>query len=295
MRAPTSEYAAARRPDRPAAGHRNPVRAYLRQRFPLPLMAVTVLLGLAGVLPYPTRSVVTLLVAAIGPTVLFLGQRLVDDIDDFRRDSARGAVPAGVTRRGMTLAYAALLLAITGLSLPDPTAACVGVGALAAMWLGPLAARSALGRIKPVLFVLYESIPFAIVVYPAIRSDAPLSGVRSGPVALALVLWCGYEFWKFSRKIDDCTYTPFGLGLPGRLWVSALLAVAAAAVAVLAGVSGVLPWAVAGAAATAAAPFAVLSADRGARTVARPTAVWSGLPVLVVVPAAVVLAALLTT
>jgi hypothetical protein len=271
------------------------VTAYLRRRFPLPLMAVTALLGAAAVLPHRTGPLPVLLLAAAGPTLLFLAQRLVDDIDDFDGDRVSGAVPASVTRRGMTTGYVVLVLGVVAVSLRDPVALGIGAGAMAAMWAGPLAARGPLERVKPLLFLLYEGVPFAIVLYPAVRSGASENGGWGGPVAVAVVLWCGYEFWKFTRKAGDRAYAPFGLGPAARLWAGSALAATATAVALVAGRSATVPWTVAGAATAVSALFAVLSARCAARGAAQDAAPWAGLPILVVLPAAVVASALLAT
>ncbi|MFI6133274.1 hypothetical protein [Micromonospora sp. NPDC051141] len=272
------------------------VGPYLAARFPVPLMVVAALPGVAAGLAHGGVPPATLAACAAGTMLLFLAQRLVDDIDDFDRDRAQGRLPARVSRAGMVagLVLSGALALLLG--LPGPAAVLTAAVALAGMWVGPLVARHRALRRPVLLFVLYESVPLAIMVFPSARvaADAPVAW--GAGLTVGLVLWCAYEFWKFSRKPGDAGYTPFDLTPEGRVRAAAVIAALGAAVAAVAGRTGLLNAPVSVATATVAGLFCLAAAHQAGIRDRRglPPRWWPGLPLLVILPAVVAVTAAAT-
>ncbi|MGI5500136.1 hypothetical protein [Lentzea sp. CA-135723] len=194
---------------------------YVRLRFPPQTH------GLAAVLTYVTVVVLCGAVPALtgGATfvLLFLFLRLVDDHDDGEAD----------LRAGLAVVACLVLL----LNLHDLQALAVAGGACAAALAAPLLPRR--GVTHPVvLFVAYEVAPLLVFGYGAVTAGAPPM-VAAGA---AVLLWSAYEYWKFSRKLDEPGYVPFGLGLGGRLVAAAVLAGVAVLASVGLAVVGAVPW-----------------------------------------------------
>lgn len=258
---------------------------YLRVRFPphthglaavLTYGAVVVLCSVAA--PGVRPGLVPVLLGGLTFVLLFLFLRLVDDLDD-----GTDGAPTGL-RAGMVAVAGAVVL----LNLRDLPALAVAGAVCGAAVAAPLLPRH--GITHPVLlFVVYEVAPLLVLGYGAVVAGAPPS-VATG---VALVLWSAYEYWKFTRKLDESGYRPFGLGLGARLVVAAgLSAVAVAAASVTAAVSS-LPWTVPVVVALIAAGCAVAMSSwwRAGRC---GRARWSGLTFVLTVDVAVVLVSFAT-
>lgn len=141
--------------------------------------------------------------------ILFLLLRLVDDFDDAAVDEQTPVVSA--RRRALGGGFvAALALAMLLNAGRPPALLLVGLVAVTAV-AAPLAARSRFPR--AVLALIYESCPALILVYVhvlwAASGGSPLP--RSPVVAMSVLLWAVYEYWKFTRKIGTRAFQPYGL------------------------------------------------------------------------------------
>lgn len=157
--------------------------------------------------------------AAFG--LLFIQLRLVDDIDDFDND-ARGRFAGSrsrVSRRrlvatlGLVTALAILLSLWSWQALTDV------LGASLLMVLAPVTAkRPGLALRRPLLAILYEGAPALIILYGYLAWSTYSGGSSPWYVAACAtaLFWAGYEFWKFSRKLDQPGYRPYDLGLAQR-------------------------------------------------------------------------------
>jgi hypothetical protein len=157
--------------------------------------------------------------AAFG--LLFIQLRLVDDIDDFDGD-ARGR-PAGSRSRVSLRRLVATLGIVTALvillSLWSWRTLADVLGASLLMFLAPVAAkRPGLPLRRPFLAILYEGAPALIIVYGYFAWSTYSGGSSPWYVVActSALFWAGYEFWKFSRKLDQPGYRPYDLGLPQR-------------------------------------------------------------------------------
>lgn len=205
------------------------VRTYFSTRFPLGSQGVTVLFGyLVGYLLYgqahghqvfgwPT------VVGALSGVLLALVRRIVDDIEDLRKDvtSGRFTFPDGGRRhlRGMV---AGALTATTLVAILNATCSLelllISVG-LACWFPVATVTRNLIARnTRPLFFVINESCPAVGLIYPYViwhevsRATLPALAV----ISLGALSWVSYEFWAFTRKVGAAEgWPPWGLSLTG--------------------------------------------------------------------------------
>jgi hypothetical protein len=191
------------------------VRTYFSTRFPIGSQGVTVLFGyIVGYLLYgqayghqvfgwPT------VVGAISGVLLALVRRIVDDIEDLRKDVASGMVAGALT----ATAAVAILNATCSLEL---LAISVGL----ACWF-PVATvtRNLIARNRRWLFfIINESCPAIGLIYPYVIWHEVSGATVPAPAVLALgaLSWVSYEFWAFTRKVGaEEGWPPWGLSLTG--------------------------------------------------------------------------------
>ncbi|MCX2952888.1 hypothetical protein [Lentzea sp. NEAU-D7] len=237
---------------------------YVRLRFPPRTHGLAALLTYACVVALCSGArlgVVALVAGGLTFVLLFLFLRLVDDLDD-----GTGGAPAGL-RAGMVAVAGAVVL----FNFHDLLALALAGGACAAALVAPLLPRHGITH-PVVLFVAYEVAPLLVLGYGGVTAGAPPMVV----VGAAVVLWSAYEYWKFTRKLDEPGYRPFGLGLGARLVAATGLSAVAVVAAGVIAAAGAVPWAVPVGVALIAASCAVAMrswwrAGRGGR------AWWSGL------------------
>ncbi|SDG49564.1 hypothetical protein SAMN05216553_108341 [Lentzea fradiae] len=242
---------------------------YVRLRFPPRTHGLAAVLTYASVVALSVRTwpgVVPLLLGGITFVSLFLFLRLVDDLDDGEADAAG-------LRAGMVAVAAAVVL----LNLQDHLALALAGGACAAALAAPFLPRHGIKQ-PVVLFVAYEVAPLLVLAYGGVTAGAP----PTVAVGAAVVLWSAYEHWKFTRKLDEPDYRPFGLGQGARLVAAGALSATGVVVAALIAV----PWVVPVALGLLAAAFAAgaLSWWRAGR---RGGTWWSGLTYVLAVDLAV--------
>jgi len=208
--------------------HSSPVVKHLSARFPLHTQGLAILgvyLALQSVYLHSSADAhVRWLELAAGGTafgLLFIQLRLVDDIDDFDND-ARGR-PAGsrsrVSRRRLVATLGIVMALVILLSLWSWRALADTLGASLLMFLAPVTAKHPrLALRRPLLAVLYEGAPALIILYGYFAWSTYSGGSSPWYVAACTtaLFWAGYEFWKFSRKLDQPGYRPYDLSLPGR-------------------------------------------------------------------------------
>lgn len=157
--------------------------------------------------------------AAFG--LLFIQLRLVDDIDDYDND-ARGRPAESrsrVSRRRLVATLGIVMALMILLSLWSWRALADALGASLVMFLAPVTAKHpGLPLRRPLLAVLYEGAPALIILQGYFAWSTYSDGSSPWYVAActSALFWAGYEFWKFSRKLDQPGYRPYDLGLPGR-------------------------------------------------------------------------------
>lgn len=253
---------------------------YVRSRFPPQTH------GLAAVLTYSTVVVlcfaatpgtrpglVPLLLGGLTFVLLFLFLRLVDDLDDGTGGAATGL------RAGMV----AVAGAVVAFNLSDLLALTVACGACVAAGVAPLLPRHGV-RQPVVLFVAYEVAPLLVLGYGAVVAGAT-PRVAAG---VAVVLWSAYEYWKFTRKLDEPGYRPFGLGLAARLVAATGLSAVTVAAAVVTAALSAVPWTVP-VVVTLVAVGCAAAMSSWWRAGRRGRAWWSGLTFVLTVDVAVVL------
>ncbi|RDI34587.1 hypothetical protein [Lentzea flaviverrucosa] len=244
---------------------------YVRLRFPPQTHGIAAVLTYATVVALSARAwpgVVPLLLGGLTFVSLFVFLRLVDDLDD-------GAADAAGLRAGMVAVAAAVVL----LNLHDLPALALAGGACAAALAAPFLPRHGIKH-PVVLFVAYEVAPLLVLGYGGVTAGAP----PMVAVGAAVVLWSAYEYWKFTRKLDEPDYRPFGLGLGARL----VAAVALSAAGVVAAAVVAAPWVVPVVVGLIAVAFAAGMASwwRAGR---RGRAWWSGLTYVLAVDLAVLI------
>ena len=164
--------------------------------------------------------------------LLFVQLRLIDDLDDLERDypaghalSARRAVLRARLRA--SLAAGAILLVALNAGMGHAWTAAAAATALA------FAAPFVFKRLFPTRPMLclpaFEGAPFAIFTYGYFlwrdMADRELSLYVI--VCVAGLMWSGYEFWKFSRKLGTTALQPYQLSPRGiRVALNALLILA---------------------------------------------------------------------
>ncbi|MEU9186126.1 hypothetical protein AB0D14_16565 [Streptomyces sp. NPDC048484] len=187
-------------------------------------------------------------VGAVSFVLLFLQMRLIDDLDDCASDAQGGSVDeVRRRRRALLWALASVVAAVCALNAPWPAACALAVVAVALTALTPFVLRRFLISRRYLLGIAYEIGPAIVLLYVyAFWTETSGRTLPLGAVVTATVLlWTGYEFWKFSRKIGLAEFQPYGLSWGGAtVTLRVLLAAAAAAavlLAVLTRVSPVLP------------------------------------------------------
>lgn len=290
------------------------VLSYVSQRFP-PSQVGTVLSGyvccylLYGqvhggqVFGWPT------VVGAVSAVLLSAVRRLVDDVEDLRKDMSTGrfSFPDGgrAHLRGLVLGAVALTAAAGALN------ATCGLGLLlisvgVALWV-PLAtvikhlvARPASSprSARLQLFVVNETCPAVGLLYPyavwhQVSGDAlPAMAV----VSVIGLFWTTYQFWNFTRKVGTESWPPWFLTMAEtRVALIVLLATAAAFSALLARYAHLpVGYALYGLLLSAAFAVAVLRwwARLPSREDVRVGAAWGGIPFAIGVQAGVLLALL---
>jgi hypothetical protein len=154
--------------------------------------------------------------AAFG--LLFIQLRLVDDIDDFDND-ALGRSGSQVSRRRLVATLGIVMALVILLSLWSWRALTDVLGVSLLMFLAPvMAKRQGLPLRRPLLALFYEGAPALIVLYGYLAWSTYSGGSSPWYVTACTtaLFWAGYEFWKFSRKLDQPGYRPYDIGLPGR-------------------------------------------------------------------------------
>lgn len=202
------------------------VLRYASRRFPLHTQGVVVCaLFLSSYLVYwlgvSQRARLPVEVVAGGATVLllFFEMRLADDVRDLGDDHAvgcHGDVALADRRRDLRVlaAVTAAVVVLVSAAFGWPVAGAA-VLALGLTWLGP--AIPLWRSVAPVVVLRYEAAPAAIMLFCYVFWAA--SSDREAPFALMLgtvaAFWLSYEFWKFSRKVGQDAYQPYGLSEAG--------------------------------------------------------------------------------
>jgi hypothetical protein len=166
--------------------------------------------------------------------LLFVQLRLIDDLDDLTRDYPAGHVLAARraarrTRLLIGLAGGALLLVALNMRMRHAWAAAACATALA------FAAPFLFKRLFPTRPLLclpaFEGAPFAVFTY-GYFFWRDMAGRELSLHVVALVagsMWTGYEFWKFSRKVNTRALQPYCLSARGiRVALNGLLILALA-------------------------------------------------------------------
>jgi hypothetical protein len=283
---------------------------YLATRFPPGTHGVAVLATFASAYALYWRATGAgggwaVLSGAATFVLLFLQMRLVDDLDDSASD-AQGASVAEVRRRRRALlgALAAVIATICALNAAWPAACALALAAVALTLLTPFVLRRCLIRRRFLLGVAYESAPGLVLMYAYVFwKDTSGQSLPVGAVAAATaLLWGGYEFWKFSRKIGLPEFQPYDLSWGGAVGVlrGLLVVVAAAAITLsaLTRLSPALPlYSLALCAAfvlwMAREPAPAGPARDAAGRPGRPLPRWRGLPFVAALEAGIVLTAVL--
>ncbi|MBF9129927.1 hypothetical protein I0C86_13280 [Plantactinospora sp. S1510] len=266
---------------------------YLLRRFPPHTVGLATVLTFASLQSLYLRAVPSpeldlLAVAATTATfvLLFVQLRLVDDIDDFHRDAATDRSPAAGRRSHLQAGLVATIGLTVLLTMRHWPALLTALAATAAMLLAPrVVNHPRLPGHRILLPIVYEGAPLLIMVY-AYAGWRTYADSAASPVLVFGVTglyWTAYEFWKFSRKLDDAGYRPYGLGPRGRLVALAVLLAVAECCVALIYASHSLPPIVVGYAAAVPLGFGawiaawIGTARSGSRPGSRPRPAWAGL------------------
>lgn len=213
--------------------------AYLRSRYPLHSNGAAVLtcfLCSAGVyeLSAPGRASVEPgeLAGAATSVLLFLQLRLADDLADLAHDlpADTAAADRQAARRWFVGAIILTCLAVVALNIAWPKAAAAAMASMTLAVLTPLVLKRVLRENRLLLAPCYEAAPLLVFIYGYVLWSEATGRHSPAPVVagMVLTLWAGYEFWKFSRKVGQDAYQPYGFG-PSALRVTLLLLLAASA------------------------------------------------------------------
>ncbi|EEA04246.1 hypothetical protein BH160DRAFT_0419 [Burkholderia sp. H160] len=164
--------------------------------------------------------------------LLFVQLRLIDDLDDLERDYPAGhaLLARRETRRTRLvggLAASAILLVALNIGMGHARTAAGAATALA--FAAPFAFKR-LFSTRPLLCLpAFEGAPFAIFTYGYFLWRDMTGRELSFDVVLCVagLMWTGYEFWKFSRKVGTTALQPYHLPAHGiRAALNALLILA---------------------------------------------------------------------
>jgi hypothetical protein len=164
--------------------------------------------------------------------LLFVQLRLIDDLDDLERDYPAGHAlsarrEARRTRLVASLAAIAILLVALNIGMGHARTAAGAATVLA--FAAPFVFKR-LFATRPLLCLpAFEGAPFAIFTYVYFfwRDMAERELSFSIVVCVAGLMWSGYEFWKFSRKVGTTALQPYHLSPRGiRVALNALLILA---------------------------------------------------------------------
>jgi hypothetical protein len=155
--------------------------------------------------------------AAFG--LLFIQLRIADDIDDFDNDTRSRPAGSQVSRRRLVATLGIVMALVIVLSLWSRRALADLLAASLLMFLAPIAAkRPELPMRRPLLAIFYEGAPALIILYGYCVWSTYSGGSLPWYMAVCTtaLFWAGYEFWKFSRKLDQPGYRPYDFSLSRR-------------------------------------------------------------------------------
>ncbi|WP_233859731.1 hypothetical protein [Paraburkholderia sp. HD33-4] len=176
--------------------------------------------------------------------LLFVQLRLIDDLDDLERDypAGRALLARRETRRTRLVAgLAATAILLVALNLGMGHARTAAGAATGLAFAAPFVFKR-LFATRPLLCLpAFEGAPFAIFTYGYfLWRDLTGRELSFGAVVcVAGLMWTGYEFWKFSRKVGSTALQPYHLPARGiRIALNALLIMALGVNVVLARLTG---------------------------------------------------------
>jgi hypothetical protein len=227
------------------------VQHYLRTRFPLHTQgaatAGTFLCIQSLYVRSSSRAHVHWFALAAGAaafSLLFIQLRLVDDIDDFDRDARADTAVSGGSRRRLVIGLMTIMTAVILLSAWRWQTLTLVLATSLLMLLAPVVAKHPrLPLHRLILPLVYEGAPALIMLYGYVawKAYSEVSSPWGLVVGVTGLFWAGYEFWKFSRKLDQEAYRPYGLGRTGRYAVLMTLLIVAGCCSILIYTSSDLP------------------------------------------------------
>ncbi|MEM5296107.1 hypothetical protein VSR82_17420 [Burkholderia sp. JPY481] len=184
---------------------------------------------IAGVAVEPGWRVLTGLASFF---LLFVQLRFIDDLDDLERDYPAGHVllagrEARRTRLVASLATSALLLVALNTGMAHARTAATAATALA--FAAPFVFKRLLPSRPLLCFPAFEGAPFVIFMYGYFLWRDMAGRELSFYVVTCVtgLMWSGYEFWKFSRKVGTTALQPYHLSVHGiRVALNLLLILA---------------------------------------------------------------------
>ncbi|MFP4892739.1 hypothetical protein [Paraburkholderia sp. EG304] len=184
---------------------------------------------IAGVAVEPGWRVLTGLASFF---LLFVQLRFIDDLDDLERDYPAGHAllarrEARRTRLVSSLAISALLLVALNTGMAHARTAATAATALA--FAAPFMFKRLLPSRPLLCFPAFEGAPFVIFMYGYFLWRDMAGRELSFYVVMCVtgLMWSGYEFWKFSRKVGTTALQPYHLSARGiRVALNLLLILA---------------------------------------------------------------------